>query len=285
MSAFSDQDSGFLDAILASPSYIPADRDLQFLQRDELRSLRLQLELLKPELIQKEQGIQSTIVVFGSARLSDPHTAHELLQLAEARLSQAPDDPLLKQQVSVARHQLALAKYYDVAREFGQLVSSTCQIDGRCDYVIVTGGGPGIMEAANRGAADVRGKSMGLNITLPREQRPNAYITPELCFQFRYFALRKMHFLIRAKALVAFPGGFGTLDELFETLTLLQTGKATGVSVVLIGRAFWERLINWQVLVDEGLIGSQDLQLFQFAETAKEAWDLIVDHHRTGPHS
>ena len=141
------------------------------------------------------------------------------------------------------------------------------------------------MEAANRGAADVRGKSMGLNITLPREQRPNAYITPELCFQFRYFALRKMHFLIRAKALVAFPGGFGTLDELFETLTLLQTGKATGVSVVLIGRAFWERLINWQVLVDEGLIGSQDLQLFQFAETAKEAWDLIVDHHRTGPHS
>lgn len=285
MSAFSDQDSGFLDAILASPSYIPADRDLQFLQRDELRSLRLQLELLKPELIQKEQGIQSTIVVFGSARLSDPHTAHGLLQLAEARLSQAPDDPLLKQQVSVARHQLALAKYYDVAREFGQLVSSTCQIDGRCDYVIVTGGGPGIMEAANRGAADVRGKSMGLNITLPREQRPNAYITPELCFQFRYFALRKMHFLIRAKALVAFPGGFGTLDELFETLTLLQTGKATGVSVVLIGRAFWERLINWQVLVDEGLIGSQDLQLFQFAETAKEAWDLIVDHHRTGPHS
>ena len=269
MSAFSDQDSGFLDAILTSPSYIPADRDLQFLQRDELRSLRLQLELLKPELIQKEQGIQSTIVVFGSARLSDPHTAHALLQLAEARLSQAPDDPLLKQQVSVARHQLALAKYYDVAREFGQLVSSTCQIDGRCDYVIVTGGGPGIMEAANRGAADVRGKSMGLNITLPREQRPNAYITPELCFQFRYFALRKMHFLIRAKALVAFPGGFGTLDELFETLTLLQTGKATGVSVVLIGRAFWERLINWQVLVDEGLIGSQDLQLFQFAETAR----------------
>jgi uncharacterized protein (TIGR00730 family) len=191
----------------------------------------------------------------------------------------------LKQQVSVARHQLALAKYYDVAREFGQLVSSTCQIDGRCDYVIVTGGGPGIMEAANRGAADARGKSMGLNITLPREQRPNAYITPELCFQFRYFALRKMHFLIRAKALVAFPGGFGTLDELFETLTLLQTGKATGVSVVLIGRAFWERLINWQLLVDEGLISSQDLQLFQFAETAKEAWDLIVDHHRTEPHS
>ncbi len=285
MPAFSDQDSGFPDAILASPSYIPADRDLQFLQREELRSLRLQLELLKPELIQKEQGIQSTIVVFGSARLSDPHTAHESLQLAEARLSQAPDDPLLKQKVSVARHQLALAKYYDVAREFGRLVSSTCQMDGRCDYVIVTGGGPGIMEAANRGAADARGKSMGLNITLPHEQRPNAYITPELCFQFRYFALRKMHFLIRAKALVAFPGGFGTLDELFETLTLLQTGKATGVSVVLIGRAFWERLINWQVLVDEGLIGSDDLRFFQFAETAKEAWDLIVDHQRTGPHS
>ena len=165
-----------------------------------------------------------------------------------------------QQKVAIARRQLALSKYYDVAREFSRLVSSTCQIDGRCDYVIVTGGGPGIMEAANRGAADVGAKSIGLNITLPHEQHPNPYITPKLSFQFRYFAIRKMHFLIRAKALVAFPGGFGTLDELFETLTLLQTGKTENVMVVLVGRDFWERLINWQWLVENGLIGQEDLQ-------------------------
>lgn len=283
MSVPSDQDSGFLDSILASSSYIPADRDAEFLQREELRPLRLGLELLKPELIQKEQGIQSTIVVFGSSRLAEPQRAMDLLRLAEAQLAEAPHDPVCRQRVAAARKQVDLSKYYEIAREFGRLVSSTCQVDGRCDYVIVTGGGPGIMEAANRGAADVHGKSIGLNITLPHEQRPNAYITPQLCFQFRYFALRKMHFLIRAKALVAFPGGFGTMDELFETLTLLQTGKATGLSVVLVGRAFWERLINWQMLIEEGLIGSQDLQLFHFAETAKEAWDLILNQHPARP--
>ena len=178
--------------------------------------------------------------------------------------------------VAIARRQLALAKYYDIAREFGRLVSATCQVDGRCDYVIVTGGGPGLMEAANRGAADVGAKSIGLNITLPHEQHPNPYITPELCFQFRYFAIRKMHFLIRAKALVAFPGGFGTLDELFETLTLLQSGKARNVAVVLVGKEFWERVINWQWLVENGLISPDDLHLFHYAETAKEIWDLIV---------
>ncbi len=276
-----DHEPGFLDTILTSSSYIPADRDPAFLQREELRPLRLGLELLKPELIQKEQGIQSTIVVFGSARLQAPEAAGELLRLAEIALSERPQDPLRQQRVTVARNQLTLSQYYDVAREFGRLVSSACQTDGRCDYVIVTGGGPGIMEAANRGAADAQGKSIGLNITLPHEQQPNAYITPELCFQFRYFALRKMHFLIRAKALVAFPGGFGTLDELFETLTLLQTGKATGLSIILIGRSFWERLINWQLLVDDGLISPHDLRLFHFAETAKEAWDIIVEEHRS----
>jgi uncharacterized protein (TIGR00730 family) len=154
-------------------------------------------------------------------------------------------------------------------------VSTTCQHNGQCDYVVVTGGGPGIMEAANRGAADVHAKSIGLNITLPHEQRPNPYITPGLCFQFRYFAIRKMHFLLRARALVAFPGGFGTLDELFETLTLLQTGKTQNVCVVLVGRSFWERLINWQLLVETGLISQQDLQLFHYAETAQDAWELI----------
>jgi hypothetical protein len=156
-------------------------------------------------------------------------------------------------------------------------------VDGCCEHVIVTGGGPGIMEAANRGAADVGAKSIGFNITLPHEQRPNPYITPSLCFQFRYFALRKMHFLLRAKALVAFPGGFGTLDELFEALTLVQTGKVVGLIVVLVGRAFWEQLINWSMLADEGPISPQDLQLFHCAETAREAWDIITAHHPPTP--
>lgn len=262
-----------------SSSYIPADRDTEFLQRDELRPLRIGIELLKPELIQREQGVQSTIVVFGSARLQEQAAAKHALHLAEVEAVQSPDDPTHRQRVAIAQRQLALSKYYDVAREFGRLVSSTCQVDGRCDYVIVTGGGPGIMEAANRGAADVNAKSIGLNITLPHEQHPNPYITPELSFQFRYFAIRKMHFLIRAKALVAFPGGFGTLDELFETLTLLQTGKTENMMVVLVGRDFWERLIDWQWLIDNGLIAQQDLQLFHYAETAQEAWDLIGRHN------
>ena len=262
-----------------SSSYIPADHDLAFLQRDELRSFRLGLELLKPELIQKEEGIRSTIVVFGSARLLEPRLAnHQLLQ-AETELQTDPDNSTLKQTVNLAQRHVALSRYYDQAREFGRLVSATCQIDGQCEYVIVTGGGPGIMEAANRGAADAGAKSIGFNIPLPHEQRPNAYITPALCFQFRYFALRKMHFLLRAKALVAFPGGFGTLDELFETLTLLQTGKARGVLVILIGRTFWDRLVNWHMLVDEGLIAGQDLELVHYAESAQEAWDLIVRYH------
>jgi len=260
-------------------SYTPADRDTEFLQREELRSIRIGLELLKPELIQREQGIRSTIVVFGSARLQEQAAAEHALRLAEEEAARFPTDRMRVQQVEIARRQLALSKYYDVAREFGRLVSSTCQIDGLCDYVIVTGGGPGIMEAANRGAADVNAKSIGLNITLPHEQHPNPYITPELSFQFRYFAIRKMHFLIRAKALVAFPGGFGTLDELFETLTLLQSGKTENVMVVLVGRDFWERLINWQWLVENGLIAQQDLRLFRYAETAQEAWDLIARHN------
>ncbi len=262
-----------------SSSYIPADKDTEFLQRDELRPIRIGLELLKPELIQNEQGIQSTIVVFGSARLQEPATAKQALHVAEMEAARTPQDSTCRHKIALAQRQLVLSKYYDMAREFGRLVSSTCQIDGRCDYVVVTGGGPGIMEAANRGAADVKAKSIGLNITLPHEQHPNPYITPELCFQFRYFAIRKMHFLIRAKALVAFPGGFGTLDELFETLTLLQTGKTENVMVVLVGRDFWERLINWQWLVENGLIAQKDLQLFCYAETAQEAWDLISRHN------
>ena len=260
-------------------SSILAHQDQEFLERDELRPIRIGLELLKPELIQREENIQSTIVVFGSARLHEPAAAAQALHQAEAEAVRKPHDPTCRQAVAIAKRKLELAKYYDVAREFGRIVSSTCQIDGRCDHVVVTGGGPGIMEAANRGAADVNAKSIGLNITLPHEQQPNPYISPSLNFEFRYFAIRKMHFLIRAKALVAFPGGFGTLDELFETLTLLQTGKTESVVVVLVGRDFWDRLINWQLLVDCGLIAQQDLQLFHYAETAQEAWDLIARHN------
>jgi len=277
----SDPDS--INTVAESSSYIPADRDTEFLQREELRSVRVALELLKPELIQREQGIRSTIVVFGSARLQEPTAARETLRLKEEEAARSPTDPQCRKQMAIANRQLGLSKYYDIAREFSRLVSSTCQTNGQCDYVVITGGGPGIMEAANRGAVDVKAKSIGLNITLPHEQRPNPYVTPELCFQFRYFAIRKMHFLIRAKALVAFPGGFGTLDELFETLTLVQTGKAQNVVVILVGQAFWERLINWRLLVEEGLIGEEDLHLFHYAETAQEAWELIGRHHGVTP--
>ncbi len=271
------------DALLRSSSYCRADQDIEFLNRDELRPVRLQLELLKPELIQQEEGIRSTVVVFGSARLVEPAESQARLKQAEAALARKPKDRELQRAVAVARQQVKLAPFYNEAREFGRLVSSTCQLDGRCDFVVVTGGGPGIMEAANRGAADVGAKSVGLNITLPHEQTPNPYITPALCFQFKYFAIRKMHFLLRAKALVAFPGGFGTLDELFETLTLLQTGKVTGLTIVLMGKAFWEKLINWPALVDAGLIGEEDLKLFHYAETAQEAWALISNNHGVAP--
>ena len=265
--------------LLSSPAYKRADSDLAFLQRDDLRAVRLQLEWFKPELIQQDEGIESTIVVFGSARLLEPAAAKAKLLLAEEELAASPHDPEKKRAVAIAKNQEAYSPYYEEAREFGRLVSSSCQIDGRRKFVIITGGGPGIMEAANRGAADVKAKSIGLNIALPHEQLPNPYITPELCFQFRYFALRKMHFLNRARALVVFPGGFGTMDELFETLTLLQTGKVRDVSVVLIGRPFWEDLINWENFVENGLIEAEDLQLFHYAETAGEAWNIIMAEH------
>jgi uncharacterized protein (TIGR00730 family) len=266
----------------SSPAYKRADSDSAFLQRDELRAARLQLEWLKSELIHQDEGIESTIVVFGSARLVEPVAAQAKFTEAEKNLAQSPNDADRQQAVVIAKNQLALAPYYDEAREFSRLVSSTCQLDGRCEYVIVTGGGPGIMEAGNRGAADVGAKSIGLNIDLPFEQAPNPYITPSLCFKFRYFALRKMHFLYRAKALVVFPGGFGTMDELFETLTLLQTGKVQDIVIVLIGKDYWEDLINWKKFVAYGLISPKDLSLFHFAETAKEAWGIIMREHQEG---
>ncbi len=271
-----------IDRILKSPSYLKANEDLDFLRRDELRPVRLQLELLKPELIQQEQGIVSTIVVFGSARTENPEQAASRLEQAQRELLAAPDDPDAGRALRRAERAVEQARYYAQAREFSRIVSTTCQIDGKCEYVVVTGGGPGIMEAANRGAHDVGAKSVGLNVVLPFEQRPNPYITPELCFQFHYFAIRKMHFLMRAKALVVFPGGFGTFDELFETLTLVQTGKMPRLPIVLLGRTFWERVIDFEALVDEGVVSPDDLSLFRFADTAQEAWSLISEYHANG---
>ncbi len=264
-----------IQKLLDSPSYIKAYEDVDFLKRDELRAVRLQLELLKPEMIQQAEGIESTIVVFGSARTPAPETAKRSVAEAEKAAKERPDDPDASFRLKKARKGLEQSRVYEASREFSRIVSSTCQIDGKCEYVVMTGGGPGIMEAANRGAHDVGAKSIGLNISLPFEQFPNPYVTPELCFDFHYFAIRKMHFLMRAKALVAFPGGFGTLDELFETLTLIQTRKSDPVPVVLYGRKHWERLINFNLLLEEGMISPKDLTLFSYAETPEEAWKTI----------
>jgi len=255
-----------------SASYQLAFQDPPFLLREELRPVRLQLEVLKPELILQEQHIESTVVVFGSARIPDPETAESKLVSAQAEYAKNNDDTLFAKKVEAARKGLENSRYYDEARKLGHLISINT---GKDKLVVVTGGGPGIMEAANRGAHEAGIPSIGMNITLPHEQAPNPYITPDLNFQFHYFAIRKMHLLMRAKSLVAFPGGFGTLDELFETLTLIQTGKVKPIPVLLFGQAFWERIINFEALVEEGTISAKDLDLFVYVETAEEAWELI----------
>lgn len=266
-------------AIVSSPSYLLAEVDTAFLRREELRPVRFQLELLKPEMMLDESGVQSTIVVYGGTQIVEREEAAKRLASAESELAHAPDDPRLLRKVARAKSILAKSHFYDAAREFGRIVSSTCQTDKRCDYVVVTGGGPGIMEAANRGAYDVNAKTIGLNITLPEEQAPNPYITPELCFQFRYFALRKMHFLLRAKALVVFPGGFGTLDELFEVLTLRQTKRMQAIPVILFDRAYWDKIIDFAALADEGVIADEHLHLLTYASTPEEAWNIIANFH------
>ena len=244
-----------------APAYRLAFADNDFLCRDELRPVRLQLELLKPELLLDEHGIESTIVLFGGARIPDPEFK------AKARTQTLAD----------------LSQYYDEAREFSRLMTLK-SMDTDCrENVIVTGGGPGVMEAGNRGAADAGGKSIGLSIVLPHEQAPNAYVTPELSFNFHYFAIRKMHFLMRARALCIFPGGFGTMDEMFESLTLIQTGRMERVPFLLFGRAFWERVINWEALADAGTISEKDLDLFRFVDTAQEAIDLIENWEPAPP--
>ena len=257
-----------------SPSYQLAFQDSDFLLQDELRPVRLQLELLKPELILQEQHIESTVVIFGSSRIVDPETAEARLVSIQAEYGKNNQDQILARKLEVARRVLENSRYYDEARKLGHLISSNT---GKDKLVVITGGGPGIMEAANRGAHEAGMPSIGMNIVLPHEQAPNSYITPDLNFQFHYFAVRKMHLLMRAKSLVVFPGGFGTLDELFETLTLIQTHKVQPIPVLLFGKNFWERIINFNALVEEGTISAEDLKLFVYVETAEEAWKLISE--------
>lgn len=268
-----------LEAILSSPSYRLAQLDRDFLQRDELRPVRLQLELLKTELAFRDATVKSTIVAFGGTQIVEQPLAQQRLAEAEAALAQKPDDPLLAREVERRRRLLEKSSYYDQARQFARLAASEGQLEGHGEFVIVTGGGPGLMEAANRGAFDAGEKSAGLNIVLPAEQAPNPYITPELCFQFHYFALRKMHFLMRAKALIVFPGGYGTIDELFDALTLRQTRRMQAIPIILFGRAYWEKVIGFQFLADEGVIADEHLNLFRYADTPEEAWRIIVEFH------
>lgn len=243
-----------------APAYRLAFADPDFLERDELRPVRLQLELLKPDILMAEAEVRSTVAMFGSARIPAPGAAD-------------PDGPTA-----------ALARYYDQAREFARLMTLKCIETGRRDGVIVTGGGPGIMEAGNRGAADAGGVSIGLNVVLPHEQVPNEYVTPELCFNFHYFGIRKMHFLLRAEAVAIFPGGFGTMDELFESLTLIQTERMQPIPVLMFGEAFWRKIVNWEALAEAGVIDPEDLGLIHFVESAEEGW-RIVDRQVNGERS
>jgi uncharacterized protein (TIGR00730 family) len=266
-------------AILASPTYRSADHDADFLARGELRGVRLQLDYLKAEKLLKEKDIRHTVVVFGSTRIAETGASARRVDELTAAAAAAPGDAIVARRLAIARRILAKSRYYDVARDFGRLVASSDLRFRGTRLVVTTGGGPGIMEAANRGAFDAGAETIGLNITLPREQFPNPYVTPELCFRFHYFALRKLHFLLRAKALVAFPGGFGTFDELFEVLTLVQTRKVTPMPVVLVGETYWRKAVDFDFLIAEGVIDEEDRELFWFAETAQEIWSGILHWH------
>ena len=267
--------------LMRSPAYRLAFHDNEFMSEDFNRPVRLQLELLKTEMRLREEKIVSTIVTFGGTRILEPVKAKAKVRRIEQKLKKSPKDESLKQLLTRAKKVEVKSRFYDEAREFARLVSSESQNHQSREFVMVTGGGPGIMEASNRGSHDVGAKSSGLNITLPEEQAPNAYISEELCFQFHYFALRKMHFLLRAKALVAFPGGFGTLDELFEALTLLQTRKITDLPVILFGETYWKKVINFRYLVEEGTIDEKDLKLFVFADKAADAWNYIKTYYQS----
>lgn len=270
-----EQEASFVESHIAatpqtrSPAYKLAFRDTDFLLREELRPVRFQLELLKCEMMLDEAGIGSTLVCYGSARIPAPEAAEAALNAATT-----------PERKAVVERLVAKSKYYDEARKLGR-IASECGIveQGMRQFVVCSGGGPSIMEAANRGAVDVGADTIGLNIVLPHEQAPNQYVTPELAFQFHYFALRKMHFLLRARAVAVFPGGFGTLDEFMELLTLIQTGKMRPIPILLFGAEFWNKVINFQALAEEGVINFEDLNLFHWVETAEEAWAKIAEFY------
>jgi hypothetical protein len=269
-----------IQAIINDPSYEVAEEDKEFIYSDEARGVRLQLDYLKAEVKMQKHGIDHTIVVFGSARIVEFDTAMKELKKIEVELEHEPHSEELLSRLKKAESIVRKSIYYDEARTFGQLVGRSGKAPEDCRVTLMTGGGPGIMEAANRGASDVGAKSIGLNIELSHEQHPNPYITPELCFQFRYFAMRKLHFLQRAKALVVFPGGFGTLDELFEVLTLIQTKKTPPIPIVLLGREYWSRMIDFAFLLEEDAIAPHDLDIVTYVDNAEEAWDTIIRWHK-----
>ncbi len=270
-----EQEASFADAQAhatpqtQSPSYRLAFRDTEFLLREELRPVRFQLELLKPEMLLDEAKIGSTLVVYGSARIPSPEHCEAVRATATT-----------PERKAVVERLIAKSRYYEEARQLGRIVSECAIVEqGMRQFVVCSGGGPSIMEAANRGAVEAGSETIGLNILLPHEQAPNAYVTPSLSFQFHYFALRKMHFLLRARAVAVFPGGFGTLDELLELLTLIQTGKMKPIPVLLFGREYWTRIINFEAMAEEGVINPNDTELFHWVETAAEGWQKIVDFY------
>ena len=277
------QRQALIDRIKAAHGYVMAHEDLEFLKKKDLRPVRLQLELLKPEMILREHRIRSTIVVFGSARLRSRAKAHEDLRAIAAQFGPRPASEAGRKALRRAKLAVQLSKYYEEARRFAALAARHQPPNRHLEFVIATGGGPGAMEAANRGAFESGAKNVGFAITLPHEPDPNPYVTPELTFRFHYFSLRKMHFLMRARALVAFPGGYGTFDELFETLTLVQTGKKRPIPIVLFGTEFWSKAVNFDFLLEQDMITAEDRKLFKVVEKAEDGWDYIrnfwKEHH------
>jgi len=265
--------------IMDSPGYRLPERDVEFLERDNLRGTRLQIDYEKPENALREAGVRNTIVVFGGTRIVEPEEARQRVSMLEAACRDEPGDDDLAARLAVSRRLLEHSRYYDVAREFGAIVARAGEGPDDCRLTLITGGGPGIMEAANRGATEAGANSIGINIEVPFTQYPNPWVTPGLGFRVHYFSTRKLHLLLRARALVVFPGGFGTLDELFETLNLVQTRKIRPLPVVLVGRGFWKNLVDFDGLVAEGVIDPEDRRLFWFAETAEQVWQGIVDWH------
>ncbi len=268
-----------LKAIMEHPSYRLAYMDQDFIRGEDLRPLRLELELLKPEMFLDALGIKSTVVVFGGTQVIPQDDADKMMEEAKAMVAKDPEAHESKRAMIRAERFQNKVRYYEECRKFAGIVTDFNKQFRDGEFIIKTGGGPGIMEAANRGAYEAGGKSMALNITLPFEQTPNSYITPGMCFQFNYFAIRKMHFLLRAKALICFPGGFGTLDELFTTLTLRQTGRMQEIPIILYSKEYWDGIIDFQFLADEGVIQDSHLDLFQYTETPEETWEVIKDFH------